>query len=138
MRDVGLAIFSSGGLSGWATRKLSSPVRSIQRPILNRFGDVLRLDLGRAVQVGNRARDFKDAVVGAGAQALLLHGPLQQALAVAGEFAIGANLARSHLRIAENPLCSGSEAVELNLSRLQYSLANRRRIFRTGVAAQLL
>ena len=53
-----------------------------QGPVLNRLCEVLAFELGIAFQVGDGAGYFQDAIVGAGAQALLLHGTLQQALAV--------------------------------------------------------
>ena len=52
-----------------------------------------------AFKIGDGARDFKNAIVGAGGQALLLHGALEQPLGVGAQLAVGANLARSHLRV---------------------------------------
>ena len=52
-----------------------------------------------AFEVGDGAGHFKDAVVGAGGEALLLHGALEKPLGVGAEFAVGANLARGHLRV---------------------------------------
>ena len=43
-----------------------SPIRAIQRTVLHRFGQMLGFDIGRGVEVGDGARDFEDAVVGAG------------------------------------------------------------------------
>ncbi len=52
-----------------------------------------------AFQIGDGARHFQNAVVGARGEALLLHGALQQALGVGAEFAVGANLPGVHLRV---------------------------------------
>ena len=67
----------------------SRPKCPVQRPVLNSFGDVLRFNLRRTLEVGNRARDFQDAVVGAGGETLLVHGAFEQ------PFAIGRKLAKS-------------------------------------------
>ena len=75
------------------------PVRPIQRPILDRLRDVLALQLRIVFQIGNGPGDLQDAVVSAGAQALLLHGTLEHAFAVGIEFAVRPDLARSHLGI---------------------------------------
>ena len=64
------------------------------------FGDVFGFDGGGVFDVGDGAGDFEDAVVGAGAEALLGHGAFEQAFAVGGEFAEGADVARVHLRVA--------------------------------------
>ncbi len=58
----------------WETetvRVIGSPVLEspVQAPILNRLGNVSGLDLFGAGEVGDRAADFEDAAVGAGAQA---------------------------------------------------------------------
>jgi hypothetical protein len=50
---------------------ISRPERSIQRPILNRFGDVFGLKAGGAFEIGDSAGYLQDAVVGAGGKALL-------------------------------------------------------------------
>jgi hypothetical protein len=47
---------------------------------------------------------------------LLGHGAFEQAFAVGGEFAEGADVARGHLRIAVELLAGGSEAFELLLA----------------------
>ena len=55
------------------------------------FGDVFGLDRVGAFEVGDGAGDFQDAVVGAGAEALLGHGAFEQAFAIGGERACGAD-----------------------------------------------
>ena len=52
-----------------------------------------------AFKVGDGAGHFEDAVVGAGGEALLLHGALEQALGVGAQLAVGADLAGGHLRV---------------------------------------
>jgi hypothetical protein len=59
------------------------------RPIQSRYWMASAMCLGSRseprFQVGNCARHFQDAIMGAGAEALLGHGALQQALAVGGQ-----------------------------------------------------
>ena len=64
-------------------------------------------DVGYAIEVGDGAGDLEDAVVGACAEALLLHGALQQAFGVGGEIAEGADLLGVHLRVGEDGLGGG-------------------------------
>ena len=43
------------------------PIRPIEAAVLDGFGDVLGLEVCDVFQIGNRAGNFEDAVVGAGA-----------------------------------------------------------------------
>src|ERR1700722_10726041 len=63
----------------------SCPVRTVEAAVLDGFGDVFGLDRVGAFEVGDGAGDFQDAVVGAGAEALLGHGAFEQAFAIGGE-----------------------------------------------------
>src|SRR5882724_7154832 len=54
-------------------------VRSVQRPVLHRLGHMRRLDGLAARQVGDRARDFEDAVVSAGGEAETREGGIEEA-----------------------------------------------------------
>ncbi len=53
----------------------SRPQLPVQRPVLNRLGNVVAGNLVGAGQVGNRAAHFQDAVVGAGAPHKTKMGP---------------------------------------------------------------
>ena len=105
-----------------------SPVAPVGRSVLDCFSDVLGLNFRRSIEIGNGARDFKNAVVCASTQTLLLHRAFKQALAVAGEFAIRANLASAHLGIAEDAFACRSKAVELHFTCAQDTLSNRRNL----------
>jgi hypothetical protein len=59
---------------------------------LNRFGNVFALHPWIAFQIGNRSGYLQDSIMGAGAQALLLHGSFQQAFAIGIQFAISSDL----------------------------------------------
>ena len=48
-------------------KALLNPQRAIERAILDCFADVFGSDVALAIEVGNRARDFQDAIVTAGA-----------------------------------------------------------------------
>jgi hypothetical protein len=80
----------------------SGPVAAVEGAVLDGFGDVGNGDGGSGFEVGDGAGDFEDAVVGAGAEALLLHGALEQALGVGGELAEGADLLGGHLGVGED------------------------------------
>src|SRR5438128_1876121 len=101
------------------------PERPVQRPVLDRLRNVLRLDRGRAFQVGNRPRYFQYPVMGACRHAVLGHSTLQEAFAVGGEFAKRTDVAWVHLRIAVQPHARrGSKALKLNVSRAHNPPAN--------------
>src|SRR6185369_3529453 len=93
-----------------------NPVRPIQRPVLYRLGNVLALNLWAAFHIRNRPRDFQDPVMRAGAESLLLHRAFQHALTVSTQIAIGADLARAHLRVGIVALTGGGKAIELDLA----------------------
>src|SRR5690348_12821061 len=81
-----------------------SPERPVKGAVLDGFGDVLGLQRTAALEIGHGARHFQDAVVGAGAEALLGHGTFQKPFAVGRKFAILADLAGRHLGVAINLL----------------------------------
>src|SRR5262249_38134559 len=112
---------------------------SIQRPVLYRLRNVLGLDVLVAFHVRDGARHLQDPVMRPGAQPLLLHGAFQHALAVAAQVAIGADLARTHLRVGIIALARGGKAVELHLARPDDALAYLRRTLALApTPAQLL
>src|ERR1039458_7817120 len=94
----------------------SRPKRAVQRPVLNRLGNMFRFKLRNTLQVGNRAGDFQDAVMGAGAEPLLSHGAFEQALTIGGEFAELTNELRRHLGVAVKFFASGRKARQLDRS----------------------
>src|SRR5215475_13095424 len=47
-----------------ASFRSSRPIGAVQAAVLDGFGDVLGLEICRVFQVGNRASDFQNAVVG--------------------------------------------------------------------------
>ncbi len=98
--------------------RMSRPKRPIQGAVLDGFGDVFGLKGDLALQIGDGSGDFEDAVVGAGGESLLNHGALEQALAIGGEFAEGADVPRSHLGVAIELVAGrGGESLELNFAR---------------------
>src|ERR1700683_4989548 len=52
--------------------------RAVERPILDCLADVIRLDAVGALEIGDRARDFEDPRIGAGAQAEPIDRELEQ------------------------------------------------------------
>ncbi len=100
------------------------PIGAIQTAVLNRFRDVFGLEIHRIFQIGDGAGDFENAVVSAGAQALLRHGAFEQAFAVGGEFAEAANVAGVHLGVAVEFFAALCESFELLLARAHNALAD--------------
>jgi hypothetical protein len=70
------------------------------------------------------------------AKTLLRHGTLKQSLALGGKFAIGANLAGTHLGVGEDTLPGSGKAVKLDLTGAQDALAYLLWAFRPGSAAK--
>jgi hypothetical protein len=58
----------------------STPEATIQGAVLNRLGDVSHCNSRLGIEIGDGASDLQYPVVGACAQTLLLHCPLQQTL----------------------------------------------------------
>ena len=65
-------------------RTKSHPEAAVQGAVLDGLCDVLDRDGWGGFEVGDSAGDLEDAVVGAGAEALLLHGALEEAFRVGG------------------------------------------------------
>src|SRR5581483_6999795 len=111
------------------------PEGSIQSSVLNGFGDVFGQDRRGQLQIGNRARDFQDSIVGPGTQALLRDSSFQQALTVVGEFTKGANLAGGHLRVAVDSV--GVKPLQLYLAGSRNTSADCLRTLGRSARAQL-
>ena len=109
------------GRGQWALR----PELPVQRAVLDRFGDVLAGDVLRAGQVGNRAGDLQDAVVGAGAEVQIGHGELQQLHRRLIQRAVALQLAAAHAGVAGD-LRLVLEPRLLPLARRDDPLANLR------------
>lgn len=69
---------------------------------------------------------LEDAVVRPRGEALLLHGLLQKPLGIGAELAMGANLARRHLRVGVDFLAGLFEALPLVFAGGHYPVANLR------------
>jgi hypothetical protein len=80
----------------------SSPITAIQGAVLDGFREMRNGKPFGALEIGDGARHFKDAVVSTGGKSLLLHGALKQAFGVGAELAVDANLARRHLGVGED------------------------------------
>jgi hypothetical protein len=83
---------------------------------LNGFRDVLALDLRIRFKISNRPGHLQYAIMGAGAQSLLLHGSFQHALTVRAQLTISPNLACAHLSVAVNTFSGGGKAIELDFA----------------------
>src|SRR5262249_13074127 len=105
----------------------SRPICAVERTVLNRLGNVFRLQRRFRFQVCNRPRHFQDAIVRTRAESLLGHRPLQQSFALGRQLTKATNVAMRHLGIAEDFLAPGRKSCKLNLPRADYSFQNLRR-----------
>src|SRR6185437_13834019 len=81
---------------------------------------------------------LEDAVVGAGGKSLLLHGPLQEALGIGPQLAVGADLPGGHLRVGKDLFSMLFEAITLALTSGHDATANLGGAFGSRSAAQFL
>src|SRR6185437_2035874 len=116
----------------------SRPVAAVERTVLNGFSEMGDGELLGGFEVGDRAGDLENAVVSAGRESLLLHGTLEQAFGVCTQLAVGADLARGHLRVRVDLFAVLLEALTLALAGSHHAGANLRRAFGRGPAAKLL
>src|ERR1035437_3796938 len=79
----------------------SGPVVAVEAAVLNGFGEVLGGHGGGVIEVGHGARDFEDAVVGAGGEAHAADGHFEGALAGIVERADLADIAGRHAGVVE-------------------------------------
>jgi len=82
---------------------------------LDGFGQVRDGEAVGAFEVGDGSSDFKDPVVGAGGQPLLLHGALEETFGVWTQFAVGPDLPGGHLGIGVDIFLGFGEALLLTL-----------------------
>jgi hypothetical protein len=106
----------------------------IQRAILNGFRDVRSRDAIRAREIGDRSRDAQYSVIRARGQAQACKRRAQQALACFIQRAAAPDLARSHVRIASEPV---AQARSLPVHCGEYSRTNGLAGFRLARIAQL-
>ena len=99
----------------------SRPERPVQSSVLNGLRDMFGFELRHAVEIGNRASDFQDAVMSSGAESLLGHGAFQQPLAIGGELAELPNRLRRHLGVAVEFFASGRKARQLDITRADHA-----------------
>lgn len=99
------------------------PVLTIQVAIADGFGQVGGLDVLAAFEVGDGARYFQDAVVGAGREVETVHGVLQQSQAAVVGTGVERKQAAVHLGIAIDA-GDGGVALFLNLTGAYHPFAN--------------
>ena len=126
---------SPGGAARTRPRRTAKLVeyRAIQTPVLDGFEEVRSRDLLHGGEVGDRARDFENPIVGAGRETELLHRLLQEIAQRRIDRAMPANLGVGHPRIRGYPRTG--ETCELTITgRLHAGSKQRGRLagfFRT-------
>ncbi len=109
---------------------------SYPRSVLDGFRHVIGCNALASRQVGNRARQLQDAMIGTGRQMQLLHGRFQQLLRGGLHCTEGTNFGGSHLGVARQP-CSG-EPLHLSFPRSLDASANGGRALNTAPVRQFL
>jgi len=89
------------------------PECTVQRAVLNAFGNVFGLNCLFAFEISDSPGDFEYAVIGTRGESLLGHGAFEQAFAIWREFAESADVAGRHLSF-ENTLPGGTPAKRFN------------------------
>jgi len=75
---------------------------SIQAPVLNRFGDMARLNVVGAGKVGDRPADLQNSAIGARAEAKLVDRRLQESFSFSIHRAVTLDVSGAHLRVRMN------------------------------------
>src|SRR5271166_2980787 len=96
------------------------PDTPVQRPIPHRLGDVLRLDLVGAFEIGDGAGDAENLVVSPGRQTKLFHGGLEDAHGLGLERAELADLAWGHPAVDGGTVGMGAEPLGLTAARFEH------------------
>src|SRR5579863_1094672 len=110
------------GRSAWTlppratgTQETLAPVAPIERPILDSLGEMGDCQALGSFKVGDGSSHFQDAVVGPSGKSLLLHGAFEEPFGVGAQLAVGANLARRHLRVGIDVFFGFGEALLLKV-----------------------
>lgn len=115
-----------------------SPVTAVQSAVLDRLSKMGNGKPFGAFEIGDGACHFKDTVVSAGREALLLHGAFKQAFGIGAKFAVHSNLACRHLGVGEDLFAGNLEPGSLAVASSHHAGANLGGTFGGGPSAQLL
>lgn len=113
-----------------------SPVGAVERAVLDGFAEMFGQEGFSALEVGYGARDFQDAVVGAGGEATALDGGSEELFAIGGDGAVFADELGRHLRIGVE-FFFAAVALDLNSAGAQDAVTHACGAFDVSVAAQL-
>src|SRR2546421_1566361 len=113
------------------------PVGAIERAVLNGFAEMFGFDGIRGVEIGDGARNFQDAVVGASGKAEASYRVFQKSFAVGGDGALFANQASGHLGVGVSFLF-GRETSGLTIASGDDAGADGGRILAGGRSAEFL
>lgn len=83
---------------------------------MNGLGEVGHLEVAGAFEIGDGAGNFENAIVGTGCEPLLLHSALEQTFGIGTQFAVGADLARGHLRVGIDFFAGFLESLSLSIA----------------------
>jgi len=113
------------------------PVGAVERAVLDGFAQVFGRESRGAFQIGDSARDFQDAVVGARGETEALDRGLENFFTFGSNGAVFADELGQHLRISVDVFLA-TIAFELDVARAQHAAAHAGGAFDFHVAAQFL
>src|SRR5690242_14050129 len=125
------------GLSPTGKAAKLGPVGAVEGAVLDGLAEVLGLEGGGGIEVGDGAGDFEDAVMGTGGEAEAGDGVFEELFAFGRDGAVLANEPGSHLRVGVG-LFFGGEALALLFTGGDDAGANGGGIFAGGWRAKLL
>src|SRR5262245_58568848 len=105
---------------------------TLQQPELQRLSEMIGADRRRAFQVGNRARDFSNAIIRAGAERQPCHRCVQHANRLAIQGAVATEQPRREIRVRANPIIRVAELLDFARSHDPRADAGRRLACRLG------
>ena len=108
------------------------PVGAVEGAVLDGFARVFGREGRGALEVGDGARNFQDAIVSAGGKAEALGGGLRDFFAFGGDGAMFADELRRHLRIGVDVFFGGGDTVRAGYRERAARDCARRRSFQSS------
>lgn len=107
---------------------LTFPKLPIQASVLDRFADVIGPDVRGGSKISNRACHIQNSIIRSRGESEFCNCHHQQFFSGVVEFAMGKNVFRDHVGVAEHSF-SPFKSFHLNFTSKNNSLPNRRRTF---------
>src|SRR5581483_4975869 len=112
------------------------PLPAVQRPILNRFGEMRAFNAFVAREVGDGPRDFENAGIGPRAKAESGHGVFEEFLSRRLKLTELTNISTTHLRITKER--ASAKTPQLDFAGTIHARPNCRRVFTECLLTEFL